>query len=254
MTVILEKALIDTGLAANSHLLDLGHLLAVPYDFRPPAPWSLPSRLFRAPIEVGDLTDDGHRTIGLMHPDLGEHPYVQHVEQVLGVQLRTVGAPDRNGVSNVTNAAWFHAGDLMTTAHWRGLLASARFTTSDRIAQAISQNLRVRGQLSLAAARETLHLIGAAPPSSRRAVLSAFRAPFSLKLARGATGWPVNLLKHGDKRLHAWAMVIAIEEGWFAYGRSGHIECTRAGRDKFGGGPRLTLPTTAPAQQLGFTF
>src|SRR3546814_18461236 len=89
----LGDKIIEAGLAPNGFILDLNSGLSVPRGFELPAPWNLPSRLFRFPIEVCKPRGDRPRTIGLRHPGLAEHPFVQSVAPALGVAPDTYGAP-----------------------------------------------------------------------------------------------------------------------------------------------------------------
>ena len=66
MTETCDELLLERGLAPSRYFLDINHHLAVPHDMALPPPWNLPSRLFRFPIEIGDATVDGMRSVGLM--------------------------------------------------------------------------------------------------------------------------------------------------------------------------------------------
>ncbi len=83
MTNTNTDQLLKSGLVLSEYVLDLNHNLNVPWKLSLPAPWNLPSRLFQFPIEVSEPVD-GQRRIGLMHPLLKDHPWVQHVERELG--------------------------------------------------------------------------------------------------------------------------------------------------------------------------
>src|SRR3546814_12151144 len=72
--------IIAAGFAPNGFVLDINEALDVPRDFPLSAPWNLPSRLFQFPIEVIRAEQDEPRKIGLRHPLLAAHPFVQHVE------------------------------------------------------------------------------------------------------------------------------------------------------------------------------
>src|SRR3546814_3564053 len=65
--------------------------------------------------------------------------------------------------------------------------------------------------------------MGATEPTERAALLRSFSAPSPCQQERGAEHWPINL--HGpcaeDK---AWSFIIGIEDGWFSYDRSGHLQ------------------------------
>lgn len=102
----LDTVIVERGLAASTYLLDLNRSLSVPHDFPLSNPWNLPSRLFRFPIEVSAGHGEKSRRIGLMHPFLADHPFVRHVEEVLGIALDPDGAPNAYGVSNARTGLW----------------------------------------------------------------------------------------------------------------------------------------------------
>jgi hypothetical protein len=135
--IVPDALLISSGFAHNDYLLDLNRSLHVPYEQVLPAPWDLPSRLLRFPIEVGDRTPEGRR-IGLMHPHLAKHPFVLQVAEVLGTPVPAGGAPNAHGYSAVRLGLWWHAVDLMGAGKWRELLATRNFTTDQDIAGAAS--------------------------------------------------------------------------------------------------------------------
>lgn len=138
----LGAQIIANGFAPNDFLLDLNGGLSVPHGFPLPAPWNLPSRLFRFPIEVCKARGDRPRTIGLRHPDLAAHPFVQHVEAVLGFKLDPNGAPNEYGYSTCGEFGWFHAVDLVIAGEWRALLDTEDFTSDRSIFGAIDFGLR----------------------------------------------------------------------------------------------------------------
>lgn len=136
----LATRIVERGLAASTFLLDINRGLAVPRDFPLPYPWNLPSRLFQFPIEVS--TDNGDGTcLGLMHPLLAAHPFVQHVEAALGLTLDAHGAPNAYGVSKARNGQWWHAVDLVSDGKWQALLDTREYTTAEDIARAVAYGL-----------------------------------------------------------------------------------------------------------------
>ena len=70
----LGELLVAKGFAPNLVVLDINRALDVPHGFTLPAPWNLPSRLFRFPIEACPPDGDQPRKIGLRHPLLADHP------------------------------------------------------------------------------------------------------------------------------------------------------------------------------------
>ena len=75
----LAETLVAAELVPNTYILDLNGSLTVPHTMELPAPWNLPSRLFRFPVVVTRRSEDGTRRIMLRHPQLAAHPFVQQV-------------------------------------------------------------------------------------------------------------------------------------------------------------------------------
>src|SRR3546814_11700023 len=90
----LGDLLVARGFAPNLAVLNINSALDVPRGFDLPEPWSLPSRMFRFPIEVCSPESDRPRKIGLRHPLLADHPYVRHVEVLLGFDIHPPGPPN----------------------------------------------------------------------------------------------------------------------------------------------------------------
>jgi hypothetical protein len=236
----LGERLIAEGLAPSAYLLDLNRSLSPPHDYELPAPWNLPSRLFRFPIETNEarVDRDGQlhpRTIGLMHPLLGEHPWVQEVEQRLGLKLDPNGAPNPYGYTNTRNALWWHAVDLISAGMWRELLQTREFTTDDDIIGAVAYGLDYgphegrgsgRSHLTVAEAQEILRTVGAALPTDG-SVIEALRA-VDLTEFKGENGKPQRAINWSaaPRLARAWARIAGIERGWFKAGRSGFLKWT----------------------------
>lgn len=230
--------LIAHGLVTNSFCLDNNRALAVPDHMELPAPWNLPSRLFQFPIEVGDIENDT-RTLGLIHPALGEHPYVKHVATTLNVSFSPDGAPNRNGYSKSSLGQWWHAVDLISSGHWRELLQTRQFTTNTYIARAVrfgldySPTANQRNRVGPTEARIILQAIGAAEPLDRAATLRELAEPSPCRQDGGATHWPINDFRRDNELSLAWGRIFGIEKGWFAYGPGGHLQWAQRGRDQF---------------------
>jgi hypothetical protein len=253
-----DALLISSGFAHNDYHLDLNRKLNVPYDQVLPAPWDLPSRLFRFPIEVGDRTPEGRR-IGLMHPLLAKHPFVLRVSEVLGTSVPAGGAPNAHGYSAVRLGLWWHAVDLMSAGKWRELLASRSFTTDQDIAGAASFALSSsrsgreddHGGLSLSDARKVMAAIGSREPADITSTLLAVSRPSPVKQDSGVENWPIN--DSGRDDASAWLRIIGLERGWFDYDRSGHLAWTLVGRDRYAGGGSPAY-TEAKTGQGAFAF
>lgn len=232
--IVSEAAIIEHGYAPNDYILDLNRSLTVPYDRDYPAPWNLPSRLFRFPLEVGHAVE-GMRRIGLMHPAIGDHPFVQEVTAALNVQPDPDGAPNQHGVKKGMGE-WWHAVDLMTAGLWRELLATRRFTTDDDIAHAVEFALGCGGKrkLSLSEAREIMAAINAPELPDPLPMLRRLMKPHGLREApKSAERWPINGPFHCAPADRAWLRILGLERGWFSHDKQGFIGWTELGRAQY---------------------
>lgn len=230
----LTERIIACGLAPNDHVLDLNRSLSVPREMDLPPPWNLPSRLFEFPIELGESDLDRPRAIGLRHPLLADHPFVRHVEDLLGFSLARGGAPNRYGVSSCDTARWWHAVDLVSAGCWRELLETRRFTTPDDIIRAVAYGCRYSGNdrsrsghLDIGEARTILRAVDALEPPERLDNLRQFSAPRPCQPDGRSAHWPINAPKMAVQDT-AWGLVHGIEEGWFLY-RGGHLQWSPLG-------------------------
>jgi hypothetical protein len=234
----LSEILIREGFAHNEYLLDTNQTLQVPDDDFG-YPWNLPSRLMKFPLEVRKNDDDGLYRVGLMHPLMIDHPWVQRVAVAIApYEISPDGAPTAFGYS-MAPAIWWHAVDLIRT-HWRQLLDTRRFTTDEALMAAVVYGLDYRRHSSFGPteARAILAEVG---PSEEAVIaerqwpdkiqsltllsrLSPVR-PDGAKTAR-STRWPINqnFRAREDKLGLAWGRVWGIEAGWFTYERSGHLQ------------------------------
>jgi hypothetical protein len=255
----LGEQLVAAGFAPNLLLLDMNHSLAVPSGFALPSPWNLPSRLFQFPIEVCKPDGDQPRRLGLRHPGLASHPFVKHVESVLGLQIERDGAPNRYGYSSCRNAQWWHAVDLVSAGKWRELLDTATFTEPGLIMQAVSYGCRYSahdsskgaGYITTREARAMMDAAGAIEPDDRSAAIRAFSVPMANKQDNGSEHWPINGGSHCAED-QAWAMIHGIEDGWFAHDRAGFLQWTQLGRDRFAAGESASF--VQASGQAAFAF
>src|SRR3546814_20933903 len=75
--------------------------------------------------------------------------------------------------------------------------------------------------------------MGATEPTDRAALLRSFSAPSPCQQERGAEHWPINL--HGPcAEVEGWSFIIGIEDGWFSYDRSGHLQWSGYGERRVG--------------------
>ena len=255
----LGELIVAKGLEHNAYLLDLNRSLSVPRDFPLPAPWNLPSRMFRSPIEVREPEGERPRKIGLHHPLLTDHPFVKHVEAELGVRIDPNGAPNRYGYSSGPTARWWHAVDLISSGHWRGLLETQHFTEPANIMRAVAYGCRYShhedrkgaGYFDTVAARTIMREIGGTEPTDRSGTIRAFMEPLPCKQESGTDHWPIN---HGQMCAEdvAWGMILGIEDGWFKHDRAGHLIWSEYGRGRYRAGESQTY--TEATGQAAFAF
>ena len=193
------------------------------------------------PGKPDDETRERLKKRGLMHPLLVDHPFVQHVQSVMGIEIDSDGAPNKYGYRSGGHAMWWHAVDLVTAGLWKELLETERFTTPDLIAGAVSFGLqhsrhddkRRKGYISTVEARKILKHIDAREPDDRAKTLRQLMRPSSLKEEKGSVRWPINMASPSAHEETAWCLVLGIETGWFGYDRSGFLQWTQAGRDRY---------------------
>ena len=252
----LGELLVEKGLVPNGFVLDLNHSLTVPYDMELSAPWNLPSRLFRFPIEVSRARKGQPRRIGLMHPELAAHPFVQQAEAALGFKLDPNGAPNEYGYSKTRTGLWWHAVDLISAGEWRALLDTVEFTTPGDIFNAVAYGLRYsghdedrkrNGHLSTADARAIMDELGASEPEDRAAIIMELSKPSPCNPDGKGEHWPING-NSSSAEDHAWSFIFGIEDGWFEYDRSGHLQWAKYGRDRYAAGDSSTYVESATGQ------
>ncbi|SAL84905.1 hypothetical protein AWB68_07489 [Caballeronia choica] len=253
----LADKLIELGFFPNAFLLNLNRKLQVPNNKALPAPWNLPSRLFRYPIEITDA-GDGFTRLGLMHPLLADHPFVKDVETALEVTLRPDGAPNPHGHSQSDTALWWHAVDLVAAGLWRELLETAAYTTRENIANAVWYGLqysphdgKTNGHLTPAEGRQMMQAVDSPEPSDQAATLLDFSTPHACKQDGGRESWPIN----GGSRdvfRRAWGIIIGIERGWFTYNRGGFLNWSEAGRCRYDAGDRSSFIETSGQSAFAF--
>lgn len=233
----LGDRLIAAGLINSTYTLDINRTLTTPYEMDLEGVWSLPSRLFRFPIEVSDFDADGPRRMGLMHPLLADHPFVVQVSEAMGEVLMAGGAPNRFGYTKTDSATWWHAVDLMNTRHWRDLLATREFTSDEAILQAVAFSVSHCGDdaIDTKIARQVLAALGVAEPTDGLALLCKLDRPTGLTGEDNVVRYPVNTGGQDGADL-AWCMVLGLERGWLKY-RGRFIEWSETGRERYAAGP-----------------
>ncbi|QUT04084.1 hypothetical protein KFK14_13100 [Sphingobium phenoxybenzoativorans] len=232
---IVGERLIELGLVPNDYILSLNGGFHMPAGFDLPSPWNLPSRLFRSPIACSDFDGESQRRVGIKHPLLIDHPWVQEVAAMLGDMFD----PDARGLNKhgyhfgTTHGHWHHAVDLMSSGHWRDLLATRQFTTDGDIVNAVAYGLdygpyegkgRGKSHITTAVAREILDAIEQPVPLKAEIdealqTVSMTESFMDKKKVRH-TNW------HGDRLVTTWARVIGIERGWLKNDRSSFLTWT----------------------------
>lgn len=239
--------------------IDINNMESVPHGFDLPAPWNLPSRMFSFPIEVCPPQAHEPRKLGLRHPLLAAHPYVRHVEAVLGVEIDRNGAPNRHGYSSASAARWWHAVDLVSAGKWRELLATQEFTEPACIMQAVAFGCRyshhaekkAAGYITTAEAREIMREIGASEPGERSALVRSFSAPRVCRQDKGTDHWPINVGRQCAEDV-AWGFIVGIEDGWFRYDRSGFLQWSEHGRERYAAGASAIYTQACGQTALAF--
>jgi hypothetical protein len=224
----LTDLLVSTGLIGSEYLLDLNRIL----ENRTPE--KLPSRLFQFPIEfVSQSRTNGQSKLLLNHPLLAEHPFVQEVAKKTGVN--PVWEPhDEFGRDRGAQPRWWHAIDLMTKKHWRGLLETRQYTDSWEIAQAVALALGWNA-ITVEIARDILTEINAEEPADRSlpALLGdgiypchrVEKHPTSEKVK--SESWSINVWLKGAEA--AWLVIHGMEDGWFKRGKDGYLQMSAEG-------------------------
>lgn len=256
----LGEQIVAAGLARNAFLLGLDNALSVPDGFALPAPWILPSRMFAFPIETHAPENGQPRTIGLMHPMLAEHPFVKHVEAVLGLTIPREAAHNAYGYTQSDTAQWWHAVDLVSAGHWRELIETAHFTTPDAMLRAVEHGLRYSGDgkrrahdgyLTVREARALLAWLRADEPANRAASVRELGTPDVCRDDKGNERYPVNS-GGADSTAEAWAYVHGIEDGWLIYDRAGFLQWSELGRARYAA--RDDGPVIDASGQSAFAF
>lgn len=255
----LGQHIVAAGLAASSFLLDLNGALSVPQNFPLPSPWNLPSRLFRGPLEVIRPAKGEPRKVGLMHPGLAAHPFVQHVE-ALGIEVAHEGIANAYGYTERGKGAWFHAVDLICEGMVQELIETQGFTDPASIFRAVVHGCRHshheskagKGYITTGQARQIMQALAACEPSDRAGFIRRFSAPILSMQDSGSEYWPINIGPGLAAEDQAWAIIHGIEDGWFAHDRAGFLQWTRLGRDRFAAGEAASY--TEKSGQAAFEF
>jgi len=212
----LVTALIKHGYAHNEYLLDINHSINVE------AFSDLPSRLFQFPIEFVDRSrqEDGESKLWLRHPDLTGMTFVSRIERDTGV--RPVWAPvDEFGRERRQGAFW-HAIDLLTDEHFRGMLDTRNFTDWPMVINGLRYHMDYGG-LSIAHARIVLSEYRSIEPEDRSA---AFLKSDAVRVTNAQQGKFVGMWTEDERSV--WAAIHGLEDGFFKRDRNGHLRFSPA--------------------------
>lgn len=239
----LVDATLAAGLEANAWVLSNNRTLG-DYGIGKPhgAPWDLPSRLFAFPIEFveRDRIEADESLLLLNHPEVGEHPYVLEVEHKLGIKI--AWEPLDEFGRDRGDHLWFHAVDLCTDEHFRGLIETLQFTDRANVMRAVIHALGY-GTLSPANARELLSAIESAEPVGRSAKLLAGKGIETVEITANNSGkalkppyksrpsFPITRNKR-DVEKEAWMLIHGIEDAWFSHDRSRGLVMSVAGMER----------------------
>ncbi|SEI20857.1 hypothetical protein SAMN05216228_10628 [Rhizobium tibeticum] len=93
--------------------------------------------------------------------------------------------------------------------------------------------------------------VGASEPDERGAIIRAFSAPIVCRQEKGSEHQPIN-----TGRLYAedaaWGMIFGIEDGWFRYDRSGFLQWSELGHERYAAGESMTYMEASG--QAAFAF
>ncbi len=192
---------------------------------------ALPSRLFQFPIEfINDTSLPDEKRLLLRHPLLADLPFVAEVAEKVRV-MPTWEPADEFGRDRGALPRWWHAVDLMTNDHFRGLLETRHLTDDKSIAEAVAFRVtgERKGAISTAIARKILAEIGAPEPDgqSRRLLRGVGISPAYIKEEKKRGYWAINIRADGAQA--AWLAVHGIEDGWFVRGKGGYFEMSAFG-------------------------
>lgn len=198
---VVAERLIESGLVPSEYWLTINRCMQIPCH-------DLPSRLFQWPVEFVDRKrrEDGASTILLNHPDLAEFPFVDEVEEKTGVRPHWEAYDEYGRERN--NHRYFHAMDLLTDEHWRGLIETLNFTDNAGIISGLKFRMDYGG-LSIANARTVLAVIESVEPIDRSAL---FLRSDAVKVNSTQQGKFVGMW---TKEQSVWASIHGLEDGLF---------------------------------------
>lgn len=107
------------------------------------------------------------------------------------------------------------------------------------------------GYITTVEARAIMREMGATDPDDRSAAIRAFSKPTVCRQENGSDHWPINRgpMCAEDE---AWGMIVGIEDGWFRHDRSGYLQWSQLGRDRYAAGDSASFTETSG--QTAFAF
>jgi hypothetical protein len=196
------EALVEHGYAHNHYLLRLNASIGA-------VATELPSRLFQFPIEFvdRDRQEDGESKLWLRHPDFAGLPVIDAIERDVGV--RPVWSPvDEFGRARNIGTFW-HAIDLLTDEHFRGMLDTRNFTDKPSVINGLRYHMDYGG-LSTVNARIVLAEYGSVEPDDRS---DAFLRSDAVRITNSQQGKFVGMWTKDEQSV--WAAIHGLEDKLF---------------------------------------
>lgn len=138
---------------------------------------------------------------------------------------------------------WRFAVDCVTEGRCTAL-ADAEDLTPRMVFAALDYGLRYThhadrlrsGYIGPRDARSVLAAWGSDEPDDPADLLHGFWQPRPCKPDGRREDWPINSGRDLCPELAIWGLILGIERGWFAYNRSGYLNWSPAGRDRYAAG------------------
>jgi hypothetical protein len=113
------------------------------------------------------------------------------------------------------------------------------------------EDKKASGYITTTEAHEIMREVGATEPDERGAIIRAFSAPTVCRQDKGSERWPINTGRMCAEDV-AWGFIFGIENGWFRHDRSGHLQWSELGRERYAAGDSVTY--TEASGQAAFAF
>lgn len=228
----LEAILIDEGFVPNRYLLEINHSLHADAKDRTEPPWNYPSRLMEAPVEC-NFGEDGLVHVGLMHPAIGDHPFVKRLaEAIKPYRIAKNGAPSATGYFSRHSFEWFHAIDMLRTRPWQDLYETRRFTSDPAIIRAAAYALDYPlPHYGIGEAQELLAAMKVKPPKNAEPVVKMLLRPEMGITSGGDLAINVIPSTEQDWASLSWLWIWGIDAQWFVYNRRKNLCWSQHGQE-----------------------